>query len=623
MLGTTDPVVSTRDGDRRDESVPVPPGGGTAPPQSDMDGELQAPAPGPATAGVSPSRREDESPRRAPSEGRTIAPAPRGLPGENIPQVDVGSTPVGPRLLPAAQAAGITDERILNAATNGDAAEQALALGVDPVSGQPLTPTDQRSLNLMVQYAEQALSSAVSGAAPGNSEPAPQAGIDTPGAPMVDDGAGGRAAGGLGVQQALAVPSPQGRIVADGPAPSFQPQTPQMGASNEPMVTTATPQAPIIDEFAGRMVQPGPRLSTAPDRGAPQVTGPAPPPQGASGLANAAPPPDPRATPPGSASAATAPRIPAEADAPTIAAVVNPSNPEEQASAVQAAAQAGRELPSVQVGREVADAAAGRQVPGPPGGRITQMLTEQEIAQVGTNFQAAYNAEAAQRLEQFYLQNGRVEEALAWRQFISDENTQTAMYHFGRAQAAASRGDAERFLGEMAALYNSPRYYDDGYTVDLERSEIYRAEDGTFAGVSAAFVNDDTGEVFMQEIANEDQFYEMALGLGAPETVFAGIMERYQASVQERQQAASAWDVLNAPEELRDDFQNIFDQLMDEEADPLRPDHQPFSALPPQEQAQRVVEILQARNAGLTGRSMPAPANGTGAPADVPVAINY
>lgn len=509
--------------------------------------------------------------------------------------------------------------------------------------------------------------------------------IPTPSAPRVPAAPEGRVTGDEPASEAPTPRTTAGGEDASTPpaepaaASAPPPDTPQEGRRLEvtpasvtvpeapppPRVPAEGPAAPGRTE--GRQLSPpeatGPALPPRADElGAPppevagQMDGPLPPPHID---APYDPPPEPRIRPherrsrpgdapqgdgralrprpaPAAPPEARAPRtadVAPDAPVPTVEAVANPASPEAAAATTAAAERAATETPSAQIGAEVAaEEVAGREVTPAPDGRNITYLDEGTIDRIGRNFQTSYNEAGVRRLEEHYLRIGDVESAQRLRDFITGEDTQRAIYHFGRAQAAAAIGDAERFLGEMAAIYNAPQYYDDGYTVDLARSQVFRDDAGDFQGVAVAFVNDDTGEVFMREIASEDDLYSIGLGLAAPETVFERWNTEYQTGIASEEAQVAAWEtaqreaiiaeaVAQSPAQMRAEFNEMF-QFLYEQAGEIQFGQEEgtnFRSMTPQQQASRVIELLQAREAAVTGRSLgPAP---PGASSEVPLAL--
>jgi hypothetical protein len=541
----------------------------------------------PAAPAIDAPQQARPQPRPEGAGRQIAAPAPAAVPG-STPAPGAGAAPAnaaagaGQRGYAATmREAGITDTNMLQAAEAADLARGALESGIYPNTQEPLTPEARQQLQGVIAQADRALEATLAEAA--------------------------------GAQQTTGAPQggPRGSAPAEAPpAPPQQPQAPPVQATtpapgNGAPATPATPtgsRGPISAAAA----------STPPAAGA---GGPLPPPRA-----------DAPGAMPGDVAATPEARVPADAPAPTVEGFVQPRSPEEAAQTQQAAAQAAQELPSAQEAAEVAEETA-RQITVRGQTFTVEDVNEDNLNIAGTNFQSRYNREGVDRVMQAYLRAGDREAAMAFRDFIQDEETQQAIVHFGRAIFAASAGDADQFLIEMSKIYNTERYYDDGYTVELDESEILRDENGGFAGARIAFRNDESGEVFMREVVDEDDFYALAVGLGAPETVFNNWMQEYAAGREARAQEAEAFRAANQPEDLREDFDEMWRFLFEQSegdgfdlaGNPIEGAPTPFRNLPPAEQARIVMEQLQLREAALSGRQIAPPAGG-GSNAPVPVA---
>jgi hypothetical protein len=520
--------------------------------------------------------------------GRQIAAPTEAVPG-STPEPGTGGTPAAaasqaPQQGYAAtmRAAGINDANMLQAAEAADMARAALQAGIYPNTQEPLTPEATQQLQGIIAQADRALAATLEEAASAQ---------QTTGAPQ-----GGPRGAAPSEGAPAAAPAPAGRtITATTPAPG-----------NGAPASAAAPTGPAAP------------LATAPQT--PPASG-----GGASGTWGAA-----QAGTPAAAAATPDGRIPENAPAPRVEDVANPSSPEAAAQADQAAQQAAAELPSSQEAAESAQETA-RQITVDGQTFTVEDVNEDNLSTAGTNFQSRYNRDGVERVIQAYIRAGRPEDAQAFRQFVQDEETQQAIVHFGRAIFAASAGDADQFLIEMSKIYNTERYYDDGYTVVLDDSEILRDEAGNFAGSRIAFRNDESGEVFMREIMDEDDFYSIAAGLAAPETVFQNWMQEYSAAREARAAEAEAFREANRIQpqtmaERREDFDQMWEFLFEQagEVDPFNPPEEGappnFRQMSPQEQARLVLEQLEARDAGLSGRSINPSFGGGASRGDVPVA---
>lgn len=613
VQGVGDPTVSARSltvPQPRTRDMPT-----TPPPMRRPDGTVNDGTPTEVPENTAAEGRANDLPTGrgrqvstdAPPQGRT-APERPAVPGSTprTPEVD-GSD--GPRqsYADALRAAGINDPMMMQGAEAADTARRALAEGINPRTGEPMDPATRQQFEAIIKEADRALAATMAERETGRAVPQPPARQPNP--DTTDDARASRSFGRSaamsggnepGAQQAR--PAPQGGRRIEIPRDPGAP-----GLNNAPV------QSAIA---AGETT---PRISTGRDGQTPGSTqAPSAPPQPTPAAAPQA---DTQTfTPQGRAITPPGERLNPDAPPPSVQDVAEPTSPEEGQEAMQGAAQAGAELPSSQAAQESAAATARTITVG--NRRLTvEDVNEENLNTAGQNFTRAYNEDAVNRVLEAYARAGRFEEMQQFRDFIQDEETQRAMHHFGRAIFAAGAGDAEQFLTEMAAIYNAPKYYDDGYTVDLEQSEIYRNEDGSFAGAGVAFVNDETGEAHVRQILDEDDFYSIATGLAAPETVFANWMESYQGELERRAEEAAGDEIGERREQFQELWQFLYEQSP--EADPLnpRPEDAPptFREMTPQQQARQVMELMQQQEAAIRGRTV-APSGGGAAAGPVPVA---
>jgi len=576
------------------------------------------PAPAPAAAGV-PALGFSGTAGGAPVAGGSGQDTVRGQAGNDT------LTPVSGRFTEGFTALGMmSDARMADLAELADEAEVALNTATDPRNGRPLSEEATAQARQIISDAEQALSEMTSRAQ--NDAQPTQASGPVPPPPLADPtrppmtGATGAQISGFRSLPTAAVP-PRVPAAAD-PVAVRGPMSPPRLADAAPQATGPMPP-PRLDAAAPPVAPTGPRV---PPRDDVQTRTEQPPGMPLPPVDNTVPPANQLSgtlLPDGVQSPFGDRRLPVEAQdaAPSVAGIAEPASPAAAAETAQAAIAAATETPSGAIGAEVADAAS-RSVP--PSERGRGVLDDQTAQTVGDNFVSRYNQDGMDAMMDRLLSQGRIEEAQQFRQFMEDEYTQQAMHSFGRAQAAAAMGDTDRFMQEIATIYNAPRYYDDGYSVILDQSNVERDEAGSVTNVRMAFRNDDTGEVFMREVGNENEFYAMALGLAAPESVFETLMSNYQQSTEAARTSEQAWAALQAPDNLRDMFEFFFEQNMRQEVDPyLNPDAQAFADMPPEEQADIVSRQMEAQTRAMrntasgNGRSVAPPPQ-----TDVPVAIS-
>lgn len=157
-----------------------------------------------------------------------------------------------------------------------------------------------------------------------------------------------------------------------------------------------------------------------------------------------------------------------------------------------------------------------------------------------------------------YMQNGDVNKAKEFMQFVDAENTREAIGHWTKMQFSAAIGDEAGFLKNAAAAYNSAGYYDDGYELIPEDSGMTRDEGGDVVGARLSFRNLDTGEVFTQKMDGPADFFAMGIGLLAPETVFENYSQ--QVATIQAAEAAAQKVALESGIKLREDTWSRFSE---------------------------------------------------------------
>lgn len=225
--------------------------------------------------------------------------------------------------------------------------------------------------------------------------------------------------------------------------------------------------------------------------------------------------------------------------------------------------------------------------------------TPQQQAKVVERFQKDYSTNRVNDVLRFYLRNGEIEKAKAFREFIGEESTKKAMGHWSKAIMAATFGDEREFINQIAEAYNTQGYYDDGYTIDPRASGFVRDPSGALVPGSAriTFVNDATGERFEQVIQGEEDLYRLGISHLSGEEVFERGWEQYLAGRAAQEKNASP----PSNRDLLDAIKYLGDPL-------VNPDAAEYNALSPAERRRLAIELIT----GVT--SSPGVA-----PADIPV----
>lgn len=227
--------------------------------------------------------------------------------------------------------------------------------------------------------------------------------------------------------------------------------------------------------------------------------------------------------------------------------------------------------------------------------------TRQQEERVVKAFQDDYQNRRSRDIIRFYLQNGEIEKATAFREFVKQDATRKAMGHWSRAIMAATYNDEKEFVSQLAQAYNTDGYFDDGYSIDPEATGFMRDPSGKVIPGSAqiTFTNDRTGESFTQTVEGEGDLYRLGINHLSAEETFERGWEEYQQGRDDRKDAQPKdSDVLKAIELLSGNG----------EIQPSE-EQKAFAELPPSEQFSIAREMLMNERGGQRRRAPPAPGN--------------
>lgn len=126
------------------------------------------------------------------------------------------------------------------------------------------------------------------------------------------------------------------------------------------------------------------------------------------------------------------------------------------------------------------------------------------------------------------LRQGRIDDAKALDEWARTAEARTGMEEFSKATFAAMSGDAEKAASHIIKAYNSTGYFDDGYEILEDQSELVRDGNGEVVGLKLAMRNQATGEV-VESVDEIDDLLNKALYLISPEKAFEAALERQKA----------------------------------------------------------------------------------------------
>jgi len=145
------------------------------------------------------------------------------------------------------------------------------------------------------------------------------------------------------------------------------------------------------------------------------------------------------------------------------------------------------------------------------------------------NFLDHYAKTAAPKIVDYYLSQGNVEKAKAFDTWAKSRKVKGQMESWSKAIWAITNGDEQRFIDHISDTYNA---IDDGLSIDREKSKFIHDDQGNIVGGQLAVMNDETGEVSIQNFEDQQDIVEMAIYTLAPEQTFEYL---YQMSEQARE----------------------------------------------------------------------------------------
>jgi hypothetical protein len=204
------------------------------------------------------------------------------------------------------------------------------------------------------------------------------------------------------------------------------------------------------------------------------------------------------------------------------------------------------------------------------GGIVADTPAQRERAANG--FVDAYRREKVPALYEHYIRNGEPEKAEAFMAWTESRGVREGMKGWAGALRAMSVNDMDGVIDGLAAAFNAPDYYDDGY-------EVIRSKSGlTERGLEITFKGPD-GREFTTTIDSTDDLMAIGVGMLAPEAAFEKgwefIKERNRAQGQQRPMSGT---------EARAIQKMIDDRAM------VDPD---FAAMAPEQQRQAVIGEMQ------------------------------
>lgn len=166
------------------------------------------------------------------------------------------------------------------------------------------------------------------------------------------------------------------------------------------------------------------------------------------------------------------------------------------------------------------------------GAKPGQPMTKAQVTTGAKTFMESWRQNGAPIIQRELIRQGRIKEAQDLEKWLKSDQAQAGMNAWAKGAFLAMTGDVSGSLDALADAFNATGYYDDGFLIDKEKSEILKDERGDPAGVRVVFRNQETGEE-SERVMQTDDFAQMALLATAPSEAFKASIER-QKAIQEQ-----------------------------------------------------------------------------------------
>lgn len=166
------------------------------------------------------------------------------------------------------------------------------------------------------------------------------------------------------------------------------------------------------------------------------------------------------------------------------------------------------------------------------GAKPGRPMTKAQVTTGAKTFMESWRENGAPIIQRELIRQGRIKEAQDLETWLKSDQAQAGMNAWAKGAFLAMTGDVQGSLDALADAFNQTGYYDDGFEIDKEKSEIVRDDRGDPTGVRVVFRNQQTGEETTREMRTDD-FAQMALLATAPQEAFKASVER-QKAIQEQ-----------------------------------------------------------------------------------------
>ncbi|TNE66847.1 MAG: hypothetical protein EP336_09530 [Rhodobacteraceae bacterium] len=181
-----------------------------------------------------------------------------------------------------------------------------------------------------------------------------------------------------------------------------------------------------------------------------------------------------------------------------------------------------------------------------------QPLTDAQVRKGAATYMESWRENGAPLIMKELLRQGRVGEAQKLDEWMRSADAQKGMELWAQGTFQAQMGDLTGALETWMDAFNEAGYYDDGYEVVKEKTEIIKDSTGNPIGASVTFKNQETGEE-NSRIMTPDSMGEMFAMLLSPVEAFKASMER-QKALQEALIAKQEADAKTARDLVVEDY---------------------------------------------------------------------
>lgn len=162
------------------------------------------------------------------------------------------------------------------------------------------------------------------------------------------------------------------------------------------------------------------------------------------------------------------------------------------------------------------------------GAKPGQVMNPERRQKAAKTYLESYRENGAPIVMRELMRQGRFSEAETFDTFMRSQEAQEGMQKWGEGMFAALSGDAEGVFDYLSEAYNAPGYYEDGYSLVRNESELIRDENGQPVGIKMTLQHGATGQKFTQTGRVNDIMQHFLWKL-SPQEAFKAYNENQQA----------------------------------------------------------------------------------------------